>query len=243
MGRDSFIIYTSFYKPISSLSDKQLGKLFRAIFRYNLGEVVSVEEDIGMAFGFFKNQFDIDENKYRARIMRDIENGRKGGNPNFKKGKPNPYYKKAGTEITQDNPPLSKITQDNPINDNVNDNDSFPVETEKEIPPNGGTKKKTKRKHRYAPLVLLADDEYASLVAQYGESGVQWMIKKLDDYKAARGMTYKSDYRAILNWVVGEYEKRNYGRNTENRRNTADVEKQFRDKEFAEHIAKKLTGD
>lgn len=65
MGRDSFIIYTSFYKPISGLSDKQLGRLFRAIFRYNLGEVVNVEEDIGMAFGFFKNQFDIDENKLK----------------------------------------------------------------------------------------------------------------------------------------------------------------------------------
>ena len=124
MGKETFIIYSSFYKPISFLSDKQLGRLFRAIFRYNLGEVVEVEDDIRMAFEFFKNQFDIDEGKYQAKIMRDIENGRKGGNPNFKKGQPNPYVKNGKGGITQDNPPLSPITQDKAINDNVYDNEN-----------------------------------------------------------------------------------------------------------------------
>lgn len=65
MEKDTFIIYTSFYKPISILSDKQLGRLFRAIFKYNLGEAVDVEDDIRMAFEFFKNQFDIDERKLK----------------------------------------------------------------------------------------------------------------------------------------------------------------------------------
>lgn len=124
MGKESFIIYSSFYKPISILSDKQLGRLFRAIFSYQLGEVVNVEDDIRMAFEFFKNQFEIDESKYQAKIVEDVENGRKGGNPNFKKGKANPYYKKGKKEITQDNPRLSEITQDKAINDNDNDNDN-----------------------------------------------------------------------------------------------------------------------
>ena len=134
MGKETFIIYTSFYKPISFLSDKQLGRLFRAIFRYNLGEVFEVEDDIRMAFEFFKNQLEIDEAKYQAKIMRDIENGRKGGNPNFKKGMPNPYRKKNNGDITNDNPPLLETTSNNPqllektqdkaINDNDNDNDN-----------------------------------------------------------------------------------------------------------------------
>lgn len=62
-------------------------------------------------------------------------------------------------------------------------------------------------KHKYKPLVLLTEKEFSKLVDTYGEDGTQWMIRKLDDYKASRGMTYKSDYRAILNWVVKEYEK------------------------------------
>lgn len=141
MARDAFLIYTSFYKPISKLSDKQLGRLFRAVFRYNLGEVFDVEEDIEMAFEFFKNQFEIDESKYQSKVMRDIENGRKGGNPNFRKGQSNPYYRQGGDgnspeggkEITQDNPRLSDITQDNPAlpkitqDKAINDNDNVNV--------------------------------------------------------------------------------------------------------------------
>lgn len=141
MGKEAFLIYTSFYKPISILSDKQLGRLFRAIFRYQLGEVVDVEEDIRMAFEFFKNQFEIDENKYQSKIRRDTENGHKGGNPNFKKGKTNPYYAKNKREITQDNPNitqdnhgLSDITQDKANNVYVNDND---INTTTTTPPAG----------------------------------------------------------------------------------------------------------
>ena len=79
--KDGFVIYKSFYKPISRLSDRQLGRLFRAIFLYQLGEVVTVEEDIEMAFEFFKNQFEIDESKYRGIVERNRSNGRKGGAP------------------------------------------------------------------------------------------------------------------------------------------------------------------
>lgn len=111
MAKDSFIIYSSFYKPISRLSDKQLGRLFRAIFNYNLGEVVSVEEDISMAFEFFKNQFEIDESKRQAKIMRDIENGRKGGNPNLRKN---------NQGLTKDNPGLTQTR----LNENDNENDN-----------------------------------------------------------------------------------------------------------------------
>lgn len=128
MAREAFLIYTSFYKPISKLSDKQLGRLFRAVFRYNLGEVFDVEEDIEMAFEFFKNQFEIDESKYQSKVMRDIENGRKGGNPNFAKGKRNPYYPTA-KKITQDNRGLSEITEDKAINDNDKDNVNVLKET------------------------------------------------------------------------------------------------------------------
>ncbi len=130
MNRESFLIYTSFYKPISTLSDKQLGRLFRAIFRYNLGEAVNVEEDIRMAFEFFKNQFEIDENKYQAKIKRDIDNGRRGGNPNIINGKSKGLNReiKDNPRLTPDNPRLTpdnpRLTPVNPINDNVNVNDN-----------------------------------------------------------------------------------------------------------------------
>lgn len=51
--------------------------------------------------------------KRRAEAAR--KNGRKGGNPNFKKGQPNPYYQTTQS-VMEDNPNITEeITQDNPI--------------------------------------------------------------------------------------------------------------------------------
>ena len=94
--KDSFLIYKSFYKPISRLSDKQLGRLFRAIFKYQLSEEVTVEEDIEMAFEFFKNQFEIDELKYQGIVERNRNNGRKGGNDK-------------NSETVKTKPPLARL--------------------------------------------------------------------------------------------------------------------------------------
>lgn len=98
------------------------------------------------------------------------------------------------------------------------------------IPPSPPQKRQTKppiQKHKYAPEVLLTEEEYGKLVDGYGEAAAKWMIQKLDDYKAARGTTYKSDYRAILNWVVKEWQKQQgYGNNkpgNENRRGSLEV--------------------
>lgn len=120
--KDSFLIYKSFYKPISRLSDKQLGRLFRAIFKYQLGEEVTVEEDIEMAFEFFKNQFEIDELKYQSIVERNRNNGRKGGN-----GKNSETVKSesSGSQTSHSTPndPVGAKQASGGLNDNENDND------------------------------------------------------------------------------------------------------------------------
>lgn len=99
------------------------------------------------------------------------------------------------------------------------------------------------QKHRYATEVLLTEEEYGKLVAAHGEDGAKWMIQKLDDYKAARGTSYKSDYRAILNWVVGEYQKQQqYGKTSDFGQFATAVAKAQRDADFANYIAGKLSG-
>ena len=70
MGKESFVMYKKFYKPVSGLSDEQLGRLFRVIFKYQIDGDVTVEKDIEIAFEFFKNQFDIDDIKYQAIVER-----------------------------------------------------------------------------------------------------------------------------------------------------------------------------
>ncbi len=63
-------------------------------------------------------------------------------------------------------------------------------------------------KTKHAEFVSLTNDEYTSLVARLGsEDRVKRCIEILDNYKGAKGKTYKSDYRAILNWVIERLEE------------------------------------
>ena len=77
--KTSFIIYESFYEPIKSLSDEKMGKLFRAIFEYRINGTTEVPEDITIAFSFFKNQLDIDTQKYEEVCKKRAISGSTGG--------------------------------------------------------------------------------------------------------------------------------------------------------------------
>ena len=79
----------------------------------------------------------------------------------------------------------------------------------KKSAPKKAEPKKTKR----AEFVSLTDEEYEKDMTAR-------MIEVLDNYKGQSGKTYKSDYRAILNWVVGRVKEEQskggvngYGRN------------------------------
>ena len=69
------------------------------------------------------------------------------------------------------------------------------------------TENKTRDKIKYSDFVKMKKSEHEKLVDQYGTKATKWMIEKLDNYKGAKGKTYKSDYRAILSWVVEEWYK------------------------------------
>lgn len=58
---------------------------------------------------------------------------------------------------------------------------------------------------KYAEYVRMTENEYKLLCNRYGDEAAKRMIEILDNYKGANGKTYKSDYRAILCWVVERY--------------------------------------
>lgn len=72
--RDSFLLYRSFYGPIKKMTNNQLGRLFRAIFEYQISGESARDTDIEMALGFFINQFKIDEDKYQERCAKNRDN-------------------------------------------------------------------------------------------------------------------------------------------------------------------------
>ncbi len=62
-------------------------------------------------------------------------------------------------------------------------------------------------KIKFGEFVSLTQDEHNTLVERYGQGDTERMIDILDNYKGARGKRYKSDYRAILSWVVARLEE------------------------------------
>ena len=129
--KDTFILKTKYGSIINRLSDKQAGVLFKMLFNYveNGANAGSTDERVDMAFEFIKMDLDAFSESYQKKVETNKENGKRGGNPNFVKGKSNPYYKeKDNPNITEDNRTLPKITEDNP-NDNDNDNDNDDKDT------------------------------------------------------------------------------------------------------------------
>ncbi|MGG3489735.1 replication protein [Brevibacillus choshinensis] len=89
-----------------------------------------------------------------------------------------------------------------------------PEEEEQEKEEEEKKKKKASPKRAFAEYVSLTEEEYAKLVAKYGQDGTARMIDILNNYKGSKGKTYKSDYMAILNWVVLRYQEENTKKTT-----------------------------
>lgn len=72
------------------------------------------------------------------------------------------------------------------------------------------TEKKTKAvKKAYADDVHLTQAEYNNLVERVGsKQAADECIEILSNYKGATGKKYKSDYKAILNWVIDKWRER-----------------------------------
>jgi hypothetical protein len=65
---------------------------------------------------------------------------------------------------------------------------------------------------QYAEFVKMKESEYTKLVEEHGEPLTKKMIEVLDNYKGSNGKKYKSDYRAILNWVADKVKGEKNGR-------------------------------
>lgn len=230
MSKKSFVFYASWMDAINELpKDMQLESL-RAIIEYGLSGEVS--ENLSFTakaiLAIAKVQMDVNNVRF--------ENGKKGGRPK-NQTKPN-ETKQNQMKPNETEMEISKPNVNVNVNDNINiKNHDINIMSKKEA-----------EKHHYAPCVMLTESEYGKLVEAHGEEGAAWMVKKLDDYKAASGRTYKSDYRAILNWVVGEYRKHvaeqitGAYEDSGSIESNQDRERRKRNEEFQRHIERKLRG-
>ena len=180
MTKDGFVIYKSFYAPIQSLSDESLGKLFRAIFEYQIhGVCVELPVELTMAFNFFKTKFESDNIKYEAVVERNKINGRKGGRP----------LKEDADNETEENP-------NNPVGFEEpkkadKDMDKEGIGEDKEHSKKEGKDKSIPKKK--AKFDVYADLSYVD--AEYADIWKEWL-----EYKDAIKSQYNAQKGAIIQY-------------------------------------------
>ena len=127
--KNKFIFFQTFYTQAMSIKNIECREhFFRTIAEYGLyGKTPDFSKydpsGLGLLDGMFEPiKFLIDQNheKYEKTCEERKEAGKKGGNKNFQKGKPNPYYAKKKT-TEKDN---QMDIKDNPNNKNKNKNES-----------------------------------------------------------------------------------------------------------------------
>lgn len=198
---DKITFKRDFYEMVRLLSEDERLEVYDSIFRYFFDGDDSVKSRHSV-FKVIRGLIEKECRRTNEILEKRREAGRKGG------------LAKAGAKVEDiKEPQTPPEPEPEPVPAVKEEEHPEPTTTEPPKEP-----KPKPQKKRYAEFVLMTEDEYKKLKDAHGEDGAKWMVKKLDDYKAARGMTYKSDYRAILNWVVPEYQKQKiYGNKTDPR--------------------------
>lgn len=158
-----------------------------------LDELISIGELGVRSDGAFFSRRMVRMEEIRAKRR---EAGKKGGD--VTKGK----ILSMGANSTSEIPPCQEKPQD--MGDLFEKQDA-PGESPPPLTPKQKAKAESAKKYKYAEFVSLTRDEYAKLCADYSEDGARRLIEILDNYKGAKGKKYKSDYRAILSWVVDRF--------------------------------------
>ena len=182
MTKDGFVIYKSFYAPIQSLSDESLGKLFRAIFEYQIhGVCVELPVELTMAFNFFKTKFESDNIKYEAVVERNKLNGRKGGRP----------LKEDAENETEENPK-------NPVGFKKPKKADKDMDKDKEGIGEDEEHSKKEGKDKSFPKKKAKFDVYADL--SYVDAGYADIWKEWLEYKDAINKQYNVQKGAIMQY-------------------------------------------
>lgn len=102
MDKKSFVLYTDQKEIIDELDDEQAGKLFKAIYDYNITGTTTLTGILKSVFKSFKITFDRDEEKWKDIKQKRSEAGKRGMESR---------WKKENNKITNDNKSYQTLTK------------------------------------------------------------------------------------------------------------------------------------
>lgn len=113
-NKDNFLFNCSWRAAVRDLAPELRLEIYEAVMDYAQSGVVPEMSDVAtVAFSFIRQDIDRQRDNYDEVCRKRQAGGRKGGNPNFRKGQPNPYYAGGAESDGEDNQRLPEITSDN----------------------------------------------------------------------------------------------------------------------------------
>ncbi len=184
-NKKSFIAYIDWGETFNALPDEKAGQLVKHLFDYVNDKNPQTDDIlINAVFANIKQQLKRDLQQWRSICLKRSESGKLGGRP------------KKQTKAKKANGFLEKQTKAKKADtDTVNDTDTVIVNDKEE------------KKINYAQFVSMTKKEYEKLISDHNEKNTLKFIEILNNYKGANGKKYKSDYLAILNWVIEKTKK------------------------------------
>ena len=186
-------VFTDFAEVIEPLSEAERGRLFTAMLQYaSTGETAELKGAERFVWPTAKQNID----RTRVEAERNAACGSKGGRPK----------KPTETDLNRKKPTETDLNRKKADKDKDKDKDNIipPISPNGDIVPLEGERP---RKHKYGEYknVLLTDDEFEKLKAEYADYLDR--IERLSSYIASTGKTYKSHYATIRNWARADAEK------------------------------------
>ena len=179
--RESFLIFASWDNAIRVAPDDVQLELYHAIMDW--AKTGTKPDGLSWQAEMLMKSIERDMEGNITKYNAAVENGKKGGNPNFKKGQSNPYYNNEkitddnsnnlnNPDITEDN---QKITRDNPdiTEDNQDitlyDNDNVYVYVNKLVKENKNNKliNISARAHTREEIFDYLKEKYSALFSYY----------------------------------------------------------------------------
>lgn len=186
-------VFTDALETWSLLSDEEVGRLVRALLEYQrTGQHPVLPGNERFLFHTCKAQIDRDNEKYRETVSSRSNAGKKGASSRWqgqaKDGKNSKCH------ICHDeNGKHGKDKEEDKDKDEEKEEDKDNITPH--IPP-------TEPKVQWAEYVSMTNAEHQKLLDTHGPADTARLIEILDNYKGSSGKKYKSDYRAILSWVI-----------------------------------------
>lgn len=206
MKDPAFLFYSSdFLSGTMLMTDEEIGQYIKLIcLQHQKGHLKEKDilnickthnEEI-----FSKFKIDEEGNYYNERLETEI-NKRKAYSESRRNNR-----KKKEEKVTyeEDMKNICNSYEEHMENENININKNIIKNNNKK----DSKGKKEEEKIHFADFVTMTNAEYEKLVSTYGKEFADQCINILDNYKGSKGKEYKSDYRAILSWVVDENKKR-----------------------------------